>query len=67
MIHKPIQLKNLSLTFPHKICFDDFCIQINHGSRIAMTGRNGSGKTTLLKILHGVVKPTSGVKEVNML
>lgn len=60
MIHKPIQIKNLSLSFPHKICFDDFNIQISHGSRIAIIGRNGSGKTTLLKILHGDVEPTSG-------
>ena len=60
MIHKPIQIKNLSLSFPHKICFDDFNIQINHGSRIAIIGCNGSGKTTWLKILHGMVEPTSG-------
>ncbi len=60
MIHKPIQIKNLNLSFPHKTCFDDFNIQVSHGSRIAIIGRNGSGKTTLLKILHGMVEPTSG-------
>lgn len=60
MIHKPIQIKNLSLSFPHKTCFDDFNVQISYGSRIAIIGRNGSGKTTLLKILHGAVEPTSG-------
>jgi ATPase subunit of ABC transporter with duplicated ATPase domains len=60
MIHKPILIKNLSLSFPHKICFEDFNIQVNHGSRIAIIGRNGSGKTSLLKILHGAIEPTSG-------
>lgn len=60
MIHKPIQIKNLSLSFPHKICFDDFNAQIAYGSRIAIIGRNGSGKTTLLKILYGMAEPTSG-------
>jgi len=60
MIHKPIQIKNLSLSFPHKTCFDDFNAQIAYGSRIAIIGRNGSGKTTLLKILHGMVEPTNG-------
>lgn len=59
-IHKPIQIKNLSLSFPHKTCFDDFNAQIVYGSRIAIMGRNGSGKTTLLKIVCGVVEPTSG-------
>ena len=60
MIHKPIQIKNLSLSFPHKTCFDDFNVQILYSSRIAIIGRNGSGKTTLLKILNGMVEPTSG-------
>ena len=63
MIHKPIQIKNLSLSFPHKTCFDDFNVQIRHGSRIAIFGRNGSGKTTLLKMLQGAMEPTSGVIE----
>ncbi|MGE3919987.1 MAG: ATP-binding cassette domain-containing protein [Gammaproteobacteria bacterium] len=60
MIHKPIQIKNLELSFPHKTCFHDFSVQIPYGSRIAIIGRNGRGKTTLLKILHGMVEPTSG-------
>ncbi len=60
MIHKPIQIKHLSLSFPEKTCFEDFNIQISYGSRIAMIGRNGSGKTTFLKILHGMLVPTSG-------
>ena len=60
MIHTPIQIKNLSLSFSHKICFDNFNAQIEYGSRIAIIGRNGSGKTTLLKILYGTAEPTSG-------
>lgn len=60
MIHKPIQIKNLHLSFSHKICFEDFNAQIPYGSRIAIIGRNGSGKTTLLKILSGRVQPTGG-------
>ncbi len=63
MIHKPIQIKNLSLSLPHKICFENFNISINYGSRIAIIGRNGSGKTTLLKILQGNIEPTSGTIE----
>ena len=51
MIHKPIQIKNLSLSFPHKTCFENFSCQIPYGSRIAIIGRNGSGKSTLLKMI----------------
>ncbi len=52
MIHKPVQLNNISLSFPHKICFEDFSAQINFGERIAIIGRNGSGKSSLLKMIH---------------
>ncbi|HHF0525772.1 TPA: ABC-F family ATP-binding cassette domain-containing protein [Legionella anisa] len=60
MMHKPIQFKNLCLSFPHKTCFVDFSGQISYGSRIAIIGRNGSGKSTLLKLLAGKLEPTHG-------
>lgn len=59
-MHKSIQIKNLTLSFPHKICFDDFSTQVHYGSRIAIIGRNGSGKSSLLKILQGISKATQG-------
>lgn len=34
-MHKPIQFKDLGLSFPHKTCFSDFSGQILYGSRIA--------------------------------
>jgi ATPase subunit of ABC transporter with duplicated ATPase domains len=60
MMHKPIQLKELSLSFPHKTCFDHFNAQIHYGNRIAIIGRNGSGKSTLLQILMGAIEGVTG-------
>jgi ATPase subunit of ABC transporter with duplicated ATPase domains len=59
-MHKPVPFKNLSLSFPHKICFSDFSGQIYCGDRIAIIGRNGCGKSLLLKILQGALEPSSG-------
>lgn len=47
----PIYIKDLSLSFPHKTCFESFDCTITHGSRIAIIGRNGSGKSSLLRCL----------------
>ena len=63
-MHKPIQLKNVGLSFLHKTCFENLNVQIQYGSKIAIIGRNGSGKSTLLKILQGIFPPTSGVIKI---
>ena len=52
MAHKPIQIQDMDLSFPHKVCFQNFSCKIHFGSRIAIIGRNGSGKSTLLKIIE---------------
>ncbi len=38
-MHKPIQLNNFELVFPHKTCFEGFNYQITYGSRIGIIGR----------------------------
>ena len=55
-----IQIHNLTLSFPHKNCFEDFSANLPYGSRIAIIGHNGSGKSGLLKMLQGAIQPTSG-------
>lgn len=57
---KPILFKNLTLSFPHKVCFEDFCARVPSGGRVALIGGNGSGKSTLLKALAGLDTPLEG-------
>ena len=60
MMHSLIKLNNLSLSFSHKICFENFSTNIHFGDCIGIIGQNGSGKSTLLNIIRGNMDPTEG-------
>lgn len=51
MMHMPIHIHGLALSFQDKTCFDNFSCTIHYGDRIAIVGRNGSGKSSLLQRL----------------
>jgi ATPase subunit of ABC transporter with duplicated ATPase domains len=53
-----IQIIDLELLFPDKVCFKNFSTQIPYGSRIAIIGRNGKGKSTLMKIIARQLQPS---------
>ena len=65
MAHKPIHIKDVSLSFPHKDCFERFTARIQYGDRVAVIGRNGSGKSTFLKMLQGILEPSEGRRLLN--
>lgn len=50
-MHNLIKINCLSLSFPNKICFENFSTDIAFGARIAIIGRNGSGKSSLIKMI----------------
>ncbi|MDR0662110.1 MAG: ATP-binding cassette domain-containing protein [Holosporales bacterium] len=50
-MHRPIQIQDYYLSFPHKTCFENFSTVIEPGDRIALIGRNGSGKSSLLTMI----------------
>ena len=57
---KSIEFVNVSLSFPHKTCFENFNTTVVYGSRIGIIGQNVSGKSTLLKMLQRLTEPTDG-------
>lgn len=57
MPHQPIVIKDLSLSFPQKVCFDNFSTTIACGSRIAIIGRNGAGKSSLINLIRQLPVP----------
>lgn len=60
--HKPINISHVSVTFLHKVCFEDFSATIYSGDHIALIGDNGSGKSTLLSLLaESMDTPHEGV------
>jgi len=55
-----VSIDNISVVFGGFELFSGVSFMINYRDRIGLTGKNGSGKTTLLKVIHGLIKPTSG-------
>lgn len=50
-MHRLIVIDNISLSFPHKICFKNFFTKISFGEHIAIIGNNGSGKSSLISMI----------------
>lgn len=59
-MYRPIELRQLTLSFPHKTCFEDFNASVPYGSKIAVIGDNGSGKSALIKKLAAEASPVEG-------
>jgi Cu-processing system ATP-binding protein len=60
-----IEIKNLVKKFGKTEVLKNINLSFEAGKITAVVGPNGSGKTTLIKSVLGLVKPTSGVIEVD--
>ena len=55
-----VQFSQVSLAFGDRDILNNVTINLQTGSKVALTGTNGAGKSTLIKVLAGLVKPDSG-------
>ena len=59
-----VQFSKVSLAFGDRDILKDVTINLQTGSKVALTGANGAGKSTLIKVLAGLVQPDSGTRAV---
>ena len=59
-----VQFSQVSLAFGDRDILKDVTINLQTGSKVALTGANGSGKSTLIKVLAGLINPDSGERAV---
>ncbi len=50
-----LELKNVSVTFGHRMVLEDISFAVEEGEDVAIIGPNGSGKTVLLKTILGLI------------
>ena len=55
-----MQLKSVDLRFGRVAALSQIDLKVMAGQRLAVIGANGSGKSTLLRVLHGLLRPSSG-------
>ena len=59
-----VQFSQVSLAFGDRDILKNVTINLQTGSKVALTGANGSGKSTLIKVLAGLTAPDSGERAV---
>ncbi|MCQ2590502.1 MAG: ABC-F family ATP-binding cassette domain-containing protein [Treponema sp.] len=59
-----VQFSQVSLAFGDRDILKNVTINLQTGSKVALTGANGSGKSTLIKVLAGLTPPDSGNRAI---
>jgi ATP-binding cassette subfamily F protein 3 len=58
-----LTIRDLKMTMGDRTLFENACMQVNQGDRVALVGPNGAGKSTLFSIILKQKEADSGVVE----
>lgn len=59
-----VQFSQVSLAFGDRDILKNVSVNLQTGTKAALTGVNGAGKSTLIKVMAGLVQPDSGTRAV---
>jgi len=65
MLKNKIQIKNLSVDFEEKKVLENISFNFGSEKSLCIIGKGSEGKTTILKSIIGLVKPRTGLIELN--
>ena len=60
-----IEIKNLTVAYGENIALENFNLNVNEGSLMALVGPNGAGKSTLIKTILKFLKQITGEIKIN--
>jgi ABC-2 type transport system ATP-binding protein len=60
VLHKMIQLNNISKSFDGVFAVRDLSVTVEKGQVFGLVGPNGAGKTTTINIMTGLLRPDAG-------
>ena len=60
-----LKSNNLTRKFGNRLVVDDVSFYVNSGEVVGLLGPNGAGKTTSFYMTVGLLKPTSGIVEID--
>ena len=60
-----IEIKNLTVAYGENIALEDFNLNVEIGSLMALVGPNGAGKSTLIKTILRFLKQITGEIKIN--
>ena len=60
-----IEFKNISLSFNNRKILDSISFSIYQNQIVGLLGPNGVGKSTIFNLIIGLLKPQSGLIEIN--